>query len=250
MCSQGLLNVAQHSAFHATCLSSRVTQPVLETLACSSARAMGSLCARTQSRSPGLYRLHCKAWTGGHDTGSSQMHLVHEQCNPGAHGAPGLAPWSHPRVLYYGLRLCFRFRNSSRRQSCHGQRGLSQKQQSRSLSPLFSGALVTFPMVLVPALLLLLFLQRFAVRSTRRSAKSRSLQQSTVCTPPQQPCGAYCANLTTDINNCGKCSNFCDIGSLCCNGKCVDGSSNQNCGACGMVCVKSQCIQGTCGYGS
>lgn len=73
--------------------------------------------------------------------------------------------------------------------------------------------------------------------------------QDAGCLEPAVLCGTVCTNITGDINNCGACSRFCDIGQGCCNGKCVDlSTSKDNCGDCGNVCA-SQCISGLCGYG-
>jgi hypothetical protein len=83
-------------------------------------------------------------------------------------------------------------------------------------------------------------------------------------------CGSYCANLATDISNCGRCGTVCPppdqneyvacvAGQCvydcvqgaddCGDGTCIDVSSDpHNCGACGFVCDESTpyCNHGSC----
>jgi len=75
----------------------------------------------------------------------------------------------------------------------------------------------------------------------------------------------YCANLVTDVTDCGSCGHFCGSGSSCrmshcdgelcgvgtnrwCNGVCVDRLFDPtNCGVCGNVCAAGQqCVRGFC----
>jgi hypothetical protein len=85
------------------------------------------------------------------------------------------------------------------------------------------------------------------------------------------PTTAYCASLSTDINNCGHdaasgCGNICAPPLLCANGNCVSSctgqdntfcpgppascrdttSDNGNCGSCGNVCATNNCISSVC----
>jgi hypothetical protein len=69
------------------------------------------------------------------------------------------------------------------------------------------------------------------------------------CCPATSTTAAYCANLNTDVNNCGKCGTVCTgTTPACCSGTCVDLSSdNNNCGACGNKCPSGKtCTKGVC----
>jgi hypothetical protein len=70
------------------------------------------------------------------------------------------------------------------------------------------------------------------------------------CCAATATAAAYCANLNTDANNCGKCGTKCSSGTTpgCCAGGCVDLSSdNNNCGACGTKCASGKtCTKGVC----
>ncbi len=76
--------------------------------------------------------------------------------------------------------------------------------------------------------------------------------------PPEhsQACGqkktrcpdGKCADLSSDINNCGACGHVCaSPEDLCCNGVCTNVVFDQNnCGACGNVCPEGYICQGRC----
>jgi hypothetical protein len=83
------------------------------------------------------------------------------------------------------------------------------------------------------------------------------------CTSPQTLCGAACADVTKDPNNCGACGTKCKVGQFCSSGKCSDGcnkpnvlcgqfcvdttSDHENCGKCGMGCAADQeCVGSAC----
>lgn len=74
--------------------------------------------------------------------------------------------------------------------------------------------------------------------------------KSATCCPATKTAAAYCASLTTDKDNCGKCGTVCTgTTPACCAGACVDLSSDaKNCGACGKVCASGKtCTKGVCG---
>ena len=72
--------------------------------------------------------------------------------------------------------------------------------------------------------------------------------------------GGYCAQLSTDVFNCGGCGFPCPHGASCtdgtcscpvgqvdCNGRCVDLSTDpNNCGQCGQECGDGVCSKGVC----
>jgi len=60
---------------------------------------------------------------------------------------------------------------------------------------------------------------------------------------------AYCANVSTDVSNCGACGTVCTgTTPACCSGKCADLASDaNNCGKCGNKCPSGQkCTKGVC----
>ncbi len=74
-------------------------------------------------------------------------------------------------------------------------------------------------------------------------------------------CSGRCIDTMTDINNCGRCGNYCPSSSACvggtcvcgtgrtaCSGRCVDLQTDyNNCGTCGNYCdISSTCTAGTC----
>lgn len=86
-------------------------------------------------------------------------------------------------------------------------------------------------------------------------------------TPESTCCGARCANVRTDVANCGMCGRACGPGETCANGMCGCGAGpscgggrqccggacadvlndRNNCGACGTRCSGSQqCCSGAC----
>jgi hypothetical protein len=70
------------------------------------------------------------------------------------------------------------------------------------------------------------------------------------CCAATATAAAYCANLNTDVSNCGKCGAVCKGTTPgCCSGACVDLASDaNNCGACGKKCTSTQkCTKGVCG---
>ena len=81
---------------------------------------------------------------------------------------------------------------------------------------------------------------------------------SLVCGSGLTSCGNFCANLTSDQNNCNECGNSCltdlpsAIDAQCCSSTCVDvtgGGDPSNCGSCGHSCTGSDpacCSGGTC----
>src|SRR6266542_3377370 len=108
-----------------------------------------------------------------------------------------------------------------------------------------------------------------------RAPESLSSSEEAVkarCAAPTYQCGkgagAYCADLSTDANNCGACGSACPSGYGCANGSCellcqpgltrctsaggtaycFDISSDAgNCGACGAACAAGQvCSGGVC----
>src|SRR5690349_11244219 len=74
------------------------------------------------------------------------------------------------------------------------------------------------------------------------------------CTPTQTDCTGACADLATDVANCGACGHSCAEGEKCeagackspcmgtatlCHGVCIDTVSDPgNCGACGHACAE------------
>jgi Stigma-specific protein, Stig1/Putative metal-binding motif len=60
---------------------------------------------------------------------------------------------------------------------------------------------------------------------------------TTSCKTDETCCAGSCVNTKTDPNHCGSCD-ACTMGAQpgCCDGKCVDFLSQQNCGRCGNVC--------------
>jgi len=83
----------------------------------------------------------------------------------------------------------------------------------------------------------------------------------TACAVGEVNCNGACADLATDVSNCGACGNACAIGATCtsgvcdcpagtvlCSGVCADLATDvSNCGACGIACASPQiCTSGTC----
>lgn len=81
------------------------------------------------------------------------------------------------------------------------------------------------------------------------------------CSPGQTRCGVGCANIQTDVRNCGACSRACRTDQVCaggacgcvaarseCEGVCRDlMSDSQHCGGCGRECTSGQlCCLGAC----
>ncbi|CAI7924825.1 unnamed protein product [Closterium sp. NIES-53] len=66
---------------------------------------------------------------------------------------------------------------------------------------------------------------------------------------PDSAVPSFLIYILTDINNCGVCSNFCDLTQTCCNGTCINpNTNNAHCGACGARCPGT-CAAGVCNYG-
>lgn len=68
------------------------------------------------------------------------------------------------------------------------------------------------------------------------------------CCPATAAAAAFCANLNTDVNNCGKCGNVCKTGAAlqgCCSGTCTDLTTSTNCGACGKACASGTTCKAT-----
>jgi hypothetical protein len=63
-------------------------------------------------------------------------------------------------------------------------------------------------------------------------------------------CNGMCVDTSTDAMNCGGCGTACTAGNqpACCSGKCVDLVSNTNCGQCGKDCslLSNSSITCTC----
>jgi hypothetical protein len=58
--------------------------------------------------------------------------------------------------------------------------------------------------------------------------------------------GAYfCADLTSDVHNCGKCGNTCATSQLCVNGACC-GQPGSRCASASQCCQPGICAGGTC----
>lgn len=102
----------------------------------------------------------------------------------------------------------------------------------------------------------------------------RGRAEAAPCKSPKKKCGkgknAYCADIQTDVNNCGDCGVECgapangiavcqdgvcgiDCGTLYtdCSGECIDTMNDiANCGSCGNVCNWSNgnpiCVEGAC----
>jgi hypothetical protein len=100
--------------------------------------------------------------------------------------------------------------------------------------------------------------EKFAVRSSRRRPRGRSLQAGdpvASCHPWEIVCGktgyTYCTNATSDVYNCGACGVTCAKLQYCCNSICTDINTDpDNCGACGSVCSGlGICSNGVCNYG-
>jgi hypothetical protein len=60
-------------------------------------------------------------------------------------------------------------------------------------------------------------------------------------------CNGQCVDITSDPNNCGGCGNPSCGTQSCCAGNCTDtmGSDNANCGGCGIPC-NGTCMNGVC----
>lgn len=63
-------------------------------------------------------------------------------------------------------------------------------------------------------------------------------------------CKKKCVNMSTDMQNCGKCGKKCKFSQSCCKGKCINTMSDKNnCGGCGRKCKKGRkCRFGMCNY--
>ncbi|CAI5461155.1 unnamed protein product [Closterium sp. Yama58-4] len=95
--------------------------------------------------------------------------------------------------------------------------------------------------------------EKYAVRNSVRSGSAHRLRWRKLTELPtcvnQTLCGSLCVDILTDINNCGVCSNFCDLTQICCNGTCINpNTNNAHCGACGARCPGT-CAAGVCNYG-
>ncbi|CAI7811534.1 unnamed protein product [Closterium sp. NIES-53] len=95
--------------------------------------------------------------------------------------------------------------------------------------------------------------EKYAVRNSVRSGSAHRLRWRKLTELPtcvnQTLCGSLCVDILTDINNCGVCSNFCDLTQTCCNGTCINpNTNNAHCGACGARCPGT-CAAGVCNYG-
>ncbi|CAI5487669.1 unnamed protein product [Closterium sp. Naga37s-1] len=95
--------------------------------------------------------------------------------------------------------------------------------------------------------------EKYAVRNSVRSGSAHRLRWRKLTELPtcvnQTLCGSLCVDVLTDINNCGVCSNFCDLTQTCCNGTCINpNTNNAHCGACGARCPGT-CAAGVCNYG-
>jgi hypothetical protein len=60
----------------------------------------------------------------------------------------------------------------------------------------------------------------------------------TPCATGTTCCGGTCVDMKNDPKHCGSCMTECSMGTQpgCCDGKCVDFLSQQNCGRCGQAC--------------
>ncbi|GMN51651.1 hypothetical protein TIFTF001_020797 [Ficus carica] len=68
--------------------------------------------------------------------------------------------------------------------------------------------------------------------------------------PTKRCCKNVCVDVTTDVNNCGKCGVICPFLWQCCRGFCSNTNiSPLNCGKCGNICpIGIPCYFGMCGY--
>ncbi|CAI5469901.1 unnamed protein product [Closterium sp. Yama58-4] len=133
-----------------------------------------------------------------------------------------------------------------------------------SVSADYSNKLVTMKTQVLITILLCLALahaaqasssnfEKYAVRNSVRSGSAHRLRWRKLTELPtcvnQTLCGSLCVDVLTDINNCGVCSNFCDLTQICCNGTCINpNTNNAHCGACGARCPGT-CAAGVCNYG-
>jgi hypothetical protein len=68
------------------------------------------------------------------------------------------------------------------------------------------------------------------------------------CPAGMTNCGGGCADMATDVENCGFCGMTCFDPAVCCGGECVDLLADEmNCGFCGMTCFDpAVCCYGSC----
>lgn len=68
--------------------------------------------------------------------------------------------------------------------------------------------------------------------------------------PRSRCCSNRCADVSSDVNNCGECGRRCPFTWQCCRGLCINTNiSPSNCGRCGNRCpFRSLCYYGMCGY--
>jgi hypothetical protein len=77
----------------------------------------------------------------------------------------------------------------------------------------------------------------------------------TACTSKNPDCctsktSNYCTNTNTDVKNCGKCGNACNLNTKlqgCCSGVCTDLTTDTNCGSCGNKCASGKSCKATNG---
>ncbi|KAG6543296.1 hypothetical protein Mapa_015210 [Marchantia paleacea] len=86
-------------------------------------------------------------------------------------------------------------------------------------------------------------------RHPRRLADGDCTTNPAVCAAGTQCCDGVCVDLSSNTNNCGHCRYKCSFSLGCCGGSCVNlQTDSSNCGACGSTCTTAACSMGLCAY--